>query len=445
MPPTHAAAVAVAALLLTAAARAEEPPSPPPADGATTAASPAPEDDPWGPYADAGWDDAPTFVFGYRPYLERHDPTGFAAELRVTGRVGGKLQLDGGLLGGSPVDDGWKGAVRRAQVWLRGDITFHRVTEYKFGFAIEETDFFLNDFYLRWRFSQYVDSVRVGYFDPPIGLDALAGSSDRALMEVGSPSAAFTPGYRLGLEVAGTADAPSITWLVSLSSVGQSQKVGDASDAPLRAAARLAWRPWHEASAAPDDALLHVGGSLSFSLGGGGGLQYRSRPESFLADYVVDTGELRGTAGLIATELAFRRGPVLVQSEVFTNLVEEDDAGDLVLWGAYVGSAWAVTGESRPYDPASALFGRIVPDHPFAPFRGGWGAVELAGRLSWLDLSEGDVRGGRMLSLNLGPTWTLNRFVRLQAGYVWAHVVDVADGARRGNAHVLQSRLDLQF
>lgn len=441
MPPTRPALLALAALLFAAPGRSGEPAVAEPPGKTDVAAASA---EPWGPFGEVGWDDAPTYVFGYRPYLERYDPTGLATALRVTGRIGGKLQLDGGLLGGSPVDDGWDFAVRRAQLWTRGEIAFHRITEYKLGFAVEQNDFFLNDFFLRWRFGQYVDSVRFGYFDPPIGLDALAGSSDRGLMEAASPSAAFAPGFRLGLEVAGVDDAPSLTWLASLSSVGQSQKVGDASDSPLRAAARLAWRPVYVTTAGSEE-VVHVGGSLSFTLGGRGGLRYRSRPESFLADYVVDTEELHGKANLIATELAWRRGPLLVQSETFTNLVDDDDSGELVLWGAYLGASWALTGESRPYDAESALFGRMVPDRPFRPFRGGWGALELAGRLAWLDLSDGGVRGGRMLTMNVGPTWTLNRFVRLQAGYVWAHVIDVADDARRGNAHVLQSRLDLQF
>lgn len=404
-------------------------------------APPSSPGDRWGPYGSVGWDDAPTYEFGYRPFVERYDPTGFAREIRVTGRVGGRLQLDGGVLGGAPVDDGVKGEVRRAQLWLRGDITFHRPVAYKFGFAFEDDAFFLNDFWLRWHFQEYVDTVRFGYFDPPIGLDVLGGSSDRVIMEVGSPSAAFAPGFRLGLETTGSWRPHDVSWFLNLSSVGQSQKVGDASDAPLRAVARAVWHPVVADAGAPET-RLHVGGSVSFSLGGGGGLEYRSRPESFLADYVVDTGELSGSATLVATELAWRRGPLLAQSEIFTNLVDEDERGGLVLWGAYLGGTWALTGEPRPYDPEGAVFLRTVPARPFSPARGGWGALELGGRISWLDLSDGGVHGGRMFSLNLGPTWTLNRFVRVQAGYVWAHVRDVPD---RGNAHVLQSRLDLTF
>jgi len=405
------------------------------------APTPSPDDDDWGPYGSVGWDDAPTYVFGYRPLVQRYDPTGLASELHVTGRVGGRLQLDGGVLGGAPVDDGVAGAVRRAQLWLRGDVLFHRSVAYKFGFAIEDESFYLNDFWLRWSFTEYVDTVRFGYYDPPIGLDALGGSSDRVIMEVGSPSAAFAPGFRLGLETTGSSEPHDLSWFLNLSSVGQSQKVGDASDAPLRAVARAVWRPVFPDADGPET-LLHVGGSVSFSLGGGGGLRYRSRPESFLADYVVDTDELRGKATLVATELAWRRGPLLLQSETFTNLVDDDDLGGLELWGAYVGGTWALTGEARPYDPKAALFERTVPAHPFSLARRRWGALELAARLSWLDLSDGGVRGGRMLTLNLGPTWTLNRFVRVLVGYVFAHVRDVPD---RGNAHVLQSRLDFTF
>jgi phosphate-selective porin len=73
----------------------------------------------------------------------------------------------------------------------------------------------------------------------------------------------------------------------------------------------------------------------------------------------------------------------------------------------------------------AACLARVVPREPFAPLRDHWGALELAARVLWLDLSSGSVQGGRMLAATLGPTWTLNRWVRIQAGYV------VCRGARR--------------
>ena len=84
----------------------------------------------------------------------------------------------------------------------------------------------------------------------------------------------------------------------------------------------------------------------------------------------------------------------------------------------------------------------MSPAVPFHPLHGGRGAVELAARLSWLDLSDGPLRGGRMLTAALGATWTWNRFVRIQTGYVFA---DVGDRPEASFAHIVQARLELNL
>jgi phosphate-selective porin OprO and OprP len=101
-----------------------------------------------------------------------------------------------------------------------------------------------------------------------------------------------------------------------------------------------------------------------------------------------------------------------------------------------------VTGEHRTYDRARSIFRRVEPSEPFVPGRGGRGAVELATRLSWVDLSDGPLHGGRMLTAALGATWTWNRWVRLQTGYVFADVRDRPDASF---AHIAQARLELGF
>jgi phosphate-selective porin len=53
-----------------------------------------------------------------------------------------------------------------------------------------------------------------------------------------------------------------------------------------------------------------------------------------------------------------------------------------VLWGFYGYGSWFLTGEHRPYDTSSAVFSRIDPRKSFPPWKGGWGAWELASRIS---------------------------------------------------------------
>jgi phosphate-selective porin OprO/OprP len=416
----HAGLLALAACL--AAARAAAADAGPPADRFRF---------------DLGWDRGITYR--WVSALDDLDPTGLVGDTVLEGRIGGSLYLDGGWGAGAALsEEGFLAAVRRARLYTSGALLRHLETEYKFEFAIEDRDLYLNDFYLRWRPERVVDTVRVGYFDAPVGFENLVASSSRALMETAAPVSAFVPGFRLGIETSGVHADPSLTWFLHLSSIGQSQQFGDASDQPLRAGGRLVWRPW--GGEAPDArALLHLGASVGYAPSGGE-VQHRARPESFLSDYVVDTGDVDGGNTLVGVESVWRRGPLVVQGELLGSFLHGTDAGDPLLWGAYVQADLSLTGEVRRYDVGQALFGRMSPRSPLSFGRRGTGAVELAARLAWLDLSEEGVDGGRLLTLSLGPVWTWNKNVRLLGGWVLGHVSSRPDD---GALAILQIRLEL--
>lgn len=352
----------------------------------------------------------------------------------LEGRFGATLILDGGHLDGDLPGEGWDAEIRQARIFARGAVSGFVNTEYKVELALEGQRVFLNDFYLRWRPARLVDTLTVGIMDPPFGLQTLVASRSRSLMEAAAPSAAFAPGFRLGVEAAGTQLSPDLSWYLNLATVGQRQETGDASKAPIRGTARLVWRPWGEGSE-----LLHLG--LGASATGGGDVRFRARPESFLAPYLVDTGDVDGSSSVFGLEAAWSRGPFSAQVEGYYALVNPSQAGGrLGLDGAYVQGVWILTGERRDYDRLRSIFRRVEPTVPFHPLHGGRGAVEIAARLSWLDLSDGPLRGGRMLTATVGATWTWNRFVRLQAGYVFADVRDRPDASF---AHIVQVRLEL--
>lgn len=408
---------AAGALWLTAsAARADEPES----------------------HFDFGWDEGPTYEL-----YQSSGPLGLVRDVRLRGRIGGSLFLDGGYLAGSAFeDDEWATAVRRARLYTAGVFTLGAPTSYKFEFAIEGKHVYLNDFYLRWDFSRWIDSIQVGYFDPPVSLEALESTRDRGLMETPPAVSAFAPGMRIGAQVAGSSEDPPLSWALSLSSVGQRPNDADASSSPLRATGRLVWHPLLEAEDA-EPTLLHVGLSLRYQIAGSGSVEFRSRPESFLSDYLVDTDELDGPFYTVGAELAGQRGPVLLQAEYLRTQVDWEDHYSLSFYGLYGQARWVVTGEVRPYDEKRAIFGRVNPAAPLSWERGQWGALELTARAGWLDLSNRGVRGGRMLSVDVGPAWTANDHLRLLLGYVFARITDRPESS--GNAHIVQGRIELWF
>ena len=391
---------------------------------------------------DFDWDAGPRYEVGWRSRSAESDSEASEKRTGLRGRVGGSLSLDGGYLGFQCCEDsGFDGAVRRARLFTSGDLRLGIATEYKFEFAFEGRSLFLNDFYLRWRPSRFLDSVKIGYFDPAYSLGSIASASARPLLETASPVSAFAPGYRSGIEVAKRYDTPDLSWTFNLSSVGQQQNDGDASKSSLRAVGRVVWRPLRD-DAAEEPTLLHLGFDLQQEIVGDGDIRYRARPESFLSPYLVDTGVLLGNATSTDFEAAWRRGPLTVEGEWFQSFVHSSGGGTLYFYGLYAQAAWVLSGETRPYDLGSSVFGRIQPAHPFDPSAGHWGAFEVAARASWLDLSDQDVDGGRMVSVSGGGVWTWNRWVRVLADYVFA------DTAARPDAtfvHIVQMRLEFVF
>jgi phosphate-selective porin OprO/OprP len=69
--------------------------------------------------------------------------------------------------------------------------------------------------------------------------------------------------------------------------------------------------------------------------------------------------------------------------------------------GGYAQASWVLTGETHTYNSAAAAaYGGIVPLNPFSLTGGGWGAWEIAGRISTIDLNDqlaaaNGVAGGR--------------------------------------------------
>lgn len=349
---------------------------------------------------DMGWDQGPWFRL-----QRRHTLPGFGPdrewhldEFRLEGRFGLKLGVDGaGYVSSSAIDELDSTAnVRFARLALSGSFTWLRELRYKF-----EGDYATGEWILRsaWVQSQplrWIGRIRVGQQDVPFSMSNLTGIADRTFMETAAVVQALAPPMRGGLTVGRPVLDERMTWALGVFTEGSNQDIGDASDSLLRFAGRMTGLPVYE-ERAHGPRLLHLGASTSFVTSTGEDVRYRSRPESYLASFVVDTGDLEADAALLAgLELAWQEGPFSVEGEWLQTWLRGDVGGDESLGGFYAGVALTLTGESRPYDRASGYFGRL---HPQAPFRfgaPGWGALEVAGRVSWVDLDDGDVSGGRM-------------------------------------------------
>ncbi len=105
--------------------------------------------------------------------------------------------------------------------------------------------------------------------------------------------------------------------------------------------------------------------------------------------------------------------------------MDRDSGSSLHFGGWYAQVAYTLTGESRAYRADRGIFDGIRPAHAFG--KEGNGAFEIAARFSGLDLSDGEIRGGRERNASLAFNWYLNPMLR--AGLNVVKVLDVKEGA----------------
>ena len=73
--------------------------------------------------------------------------------------------------------------------------------------------------------------------------------------------------------------------------------------------------------------------------------------------------------------------------------------------------------------------------------KGEWGAWEIAFRHSYVDLSDGEIKGGRESNFTTGLNWIHNRNMRLMFNYINVNVTDrESPDIEDGNAHIFQVR-----
>ena len=129
-------------------------------------------------------------------------------------------------------------------------------------------------------------------------------------------------------------------------------------------------------------------------------------------------------------ELAGNYQNFFFQGEYYHYQINRRDLDPAKFDGGYGEAAWTLTGETRKYLPASGAYTRIIPAHAFAPDEGYWGAWEVAGRVSYIDLTSGftpglslksqpsAVNGGKQTSFTAGLNWYPNNYMRFELNYI---------------------------
>jgi phosphate-selective porin OprO and OprP len=163
--------------------------------------------------------------------------------------------------------------------------------------------------------------------------------------------------------------------------------------------------------------------------------ELRIDPSTFLS-----TGSIPSTGGLVfGGELAAAYENAFLQGEYYHYTIDEakepgvSSTGTprtLDFNGGYVEASYSFGGQ-RKYNPAAGAYTGVIPDRVLAWGSDGWGAVELAGRFSYVDLNDGQpftgpshtacsfcgVLGGRQTTYAFGINYYPNLNMRFMLDY----------------------------
>ncbi len=307
----------------------------------------------------------------------------------------------------------------------------------------------------------YVGRIRVGQMYEPISLEQQTSDNWNTFMEKSLPVNALVPNRNTGIEVLNTTCDDRIGWQVGY--FFQQQVASSTNGVPLDAtgdlfsphldatnvAARFTALPWYQNNG---EQLVHVGigyehkfrDDTAFANNGTNGnpglIDYKSSPEANLFSPLVDTGNfLAKGVDTIDPEFAFVCGPFSVQAEYMYAMANDIATNpntfqatnnNAYFHGWYAYASYFITGEHRPYNKTpspsdyQATFGRVIPNCNFNPRNGGYGAWEVAFRVSQLDVdgSNAGINGGFETDYTAGINWYLNPNVMVKLNFVHAEV-----------------------
>jgi len=392
---------------------------------------------------------APQALFGHNPATNA--PRLHLEEMKMSGNIGGRLDLDAAAYLTSKdfqgFDDGVE--VRRARLYARGDCILVMPVSYELQIGYVPHTLSLQDSYLAFDNLSWLGELKVGEYQPPMSLEAVTSSRDSTFMELAAPIQALAPGSDAGLQIGHPFLDQRMTWKFGLFAPGVGEDVGDASRDFGRAIMRVTGLPLYHFDPDHPDAtrLLHLGLSANILFSADSVVHYQSRPESYLAPYVVNTGDIPADGALVVGgEVAWVNGPLCLEGEYLHSFVNQtpgtNDAPTLNFDGFYVSAGWFLTGETRPYDRQKACFGRIIPRHNFNWGRDGWGAWEIAARYSFVNLNSENINGGRLSMLMTSLNWYLQPHLKMRFEYGFG---SVSSYYPEGRLNLFQTRLEVDF
>ncbi|WP_456450553.1 OprO/OprP family phosphate-selective porin [Hydrogenimonas sp.] len=243
--------------------------------------------------------------------------------------------------------------------------------------------------------------LRIGKMKEPDSMSRMMGLVFEQVMERPMHVDAFTPTRNIGVTLSDVLFHDRMTWRMGVFNDWLDRGRPDFSDNNTQYIGRVTAVAYEKLA---EQKLLHLGLSTRYTDVKEPYVRYKVGPEFSYSPPWLDTGEIAADSAQMANlEISWLQGPWWIDTEYTHQSVDSTRHGRLDFAGWHATVNWFVTGEHRGYDYIRGIVKRVRPDEPVT--KGGWGAVELLARYSWLDLNDKGVQGGKMGIWSLGAIW----------------------------------------
>ena len=338
---------------------------------------------------------------------------------------------------------------RRLRLYNSGQIGRHVKYKAQLDFAGAPDEFSIKDAYidfvnLKECFGCPFPNVRVGHFKVPFSLEELTSSKYITFMERSLPNV-FAPGRLSGLAIHDSLLGEQLNYGLGWFAQGtEDGEDGPFEDNGWSVAGRVTWTPWYDCECKCK--RWHIGASAVYS-DDIEEVRYRARPESHVTGHrPVDTGTFDASSTLhYGVETALIMGPWHLQAEYIMADIDSAAAGDPSFSGWYAFAGYWITGECSSYKKGT--LSRVVPCCDFLDedccCKGG---LQVAFRVSSLNLNDGNNPGGEITDYTLGLNWHLNPNARVMFNVVHADVDSGRGGVAVGEAfQAVQVRFQIDW
>lgn len=280
-------------------------------------------------------------------------------------------------------------------------------------------------------------NVRAGHFREPFGLEAMTSVTYLPFIERSTATIAFTPGRSHGAQV--SARTSSALFQLGAFRRADGLPFPDELQNERAITTRAVWQ-------GAGDGLVQAGGSLSFRDPNGELLIFRARTGTRFLDRLVDTDRIEADAATVAgLEALFQRGRWTAQTECFGLWIDGANGvpGESFLSGAYVSLSTFLGESSTRWNRMRGALGAPSVEDAWSS-GGSWSNnVEAVARVSWTDLNDGSVRGGKVVDIEAGFNFYLTSTTRLMVHWLGVRA-DNPDGIS-ATGHALLGRIQIQI